>query len=78
VWGRKHISIKQMPDHSAKTLARLTIEDLYRYLAGWAPNTAQHVAARAELDRRQSKPARVAAWVAVATLVATVVGWFTH
>jgi hypothetical protein len=76
MWRRKRIPVDQMPDYSRRTLSRLTDEDLYTYLAGWNASAPQRVAAQAELDRRQARPARIAAWLAFGSLAATIIGWF--
>jgi hypothetical protein len=76
MWRRQRIALDQMPDYSPQTLSRLTDEDLYTYLAGWNSAAPQRVAAQAELDRRQARPARMAAWLALGSLVATIIGWF--
>ena len=55
-------------DMNPDTLHELSDHDLYRYVGGWREGTAQHLAGMAEIRRRESKPARVAIGISLASL----------
>lgn len=73
-----HIPLEQLPNHSSASLRRLSDEDLYRYVAGWRPGVPQHVAAMAEIRRREGKVAWWAIYVSVASLVVAIIAIFTN
>lgn len=68
-WVRRGtVKLEHLPDKSPATLRRLSDPDLYRFIAGWEPGSADWVAGDVELKRRQSSVGRWALAVSVFSL----------
>ena len=76
-WDKRGtLSASQMPDKSPATLRRLSDSDLYGYIAGWKPGTADWIAGDAELKRRNNGLARWALAVSILSFVVAVLALF--
>lgn len=71
--NRVPLTLETLPDHSSKTLRRLSDEELYEYVAGWKEGTAHWIGGQVELRRRENWVARRALTLSFLALLVSII-----
>jgi hypothetical protein len=70
---RKDLTVTNLPDHSAKSVSRLSDEELHRYIGGWQQGSELRIRGEVELRRRENWVARWALGVSIIALMVSIV-----
>ena len=69
---RRDLTGTNLPDHSAKSVRRLSDEELHRYIGGWQQGSELGIRGEVELRRRENWVARWALGVSMLALAVSV------
>ena len=69
---RRDLTVTNLPDHSAKSVRRLSDEELHRYIGGWQQGSELGIRGEVELRRRENWVARWALGVSMLALAVSV------
>jgi hypothetical protein len=73
---REKLNLTNLPDHSVKTIRRLSDGGLHRYIAGWLQGSALRIRGEVELRRRQNWVARWPLGVSMVPLIVSAIALF--
>ena len=71
--NRTPLTLETLPDHSPKSLGRLSDEELYKYIGGWQEGTPFWIGGQVELRRRENWIARRALIVSFLALIVSII-----
>ena len=69
---RRDLTVTNLPDHSAKSVRRLSDEELHRYIGGWQQGSELGIRGEVELRRRENWVERWALGVSMLALAVSV------
>ena len=73
---REKLNLTNLPDHSVKTIRRLSDEDLHQYISGWSLGSELRIRGEVELRRRENWVARWALGVSMVALIVSIIALF--